>query len=152
MMTWVRTNAKWITHTIGALAVLLLPLLAGADLTDRHQWLNAGILAAGTVAIAVNSNLEAGAARYAKGIIAALTAALVALNTLSQWPPGRADWIQVALAVLTAVGVTAKREDAPQAVLAAGPGRMGDQAHIGAQVLAGAHRWPEPPDGGMIAP
>lgn len=126
LRVWLGANWKWIIHALGSVAVLAVPLVTSGQPVDHRQLLNLGVLAAGTVGVYVYPNLEGSSAKYAKAVVAGLTAGLVALVNLTYWPPTTTEWVQVGVAAATALGVLAKSTTARRAVQDSGPGQLGD--------------------------
>jgi peptidoglycan/LPS O-acetylase OafA/YrhL len=78
-------------------------------LTDNHvsveELLNLAIVLLGAIVTYLVPNLDEGVRRYAKGIVACLTAALVALASFLTGGVTLSEWMQVVVAALAAVGV-----------------------------------------------
>lgn len=128
LLIWLRAHVKALEHLAGAVIVLALPAITGGAVWGHHEWLNFAVLALGQIYIFVGANLEASSGKYLKGIVAAGSAAFVALNSLIAWPPTTTEWAQVGVAVLAALGVLVTPTTAPRAVQASGPGQLGDGA------------------------
>jgi predicted small integral membrane protein len=88
-----------------ALAALVAALYD--DRVDFGEWLNAGVLALGAVAVLGAGDLPAGVWRYTKPIVAAASAVLVLWQSLASNGMVPAEWIQLVLAALGALGVLA---------------------------------------------
>lgn len=106
-----------------ALAALLATILSGvvAAMTDGHvttsEWINVAIAGVGVAAVWAGPNVPG--ARYTKAILAVLTAALTFLASAISDGVTTAEWLQVALAALAALGVWAtpnKDPDVPPAL------------------------------------
>lgn len=95
---------------LAAAAATVLTALAAA-LADNGmstvELINTLIVLCSAVGVVIVPDLDTGVARYAKPIVAALGAALTLLVTLIADGVTASEWIQVVLAGLGAVGVTA---------------------------------------------
>lgn len=90
-------------------AAALAALVAGLvdDRLDFTEWLNAGVMALGAVAVLGAGNLPSGVWRYTKAICAAASAVLVAWQSMAFGGMEPSEWLQTALAGLGALGVLA---------------------------------------------
>lgn len=90
-------------------ATLLAALVAALvdDRVDFTEWLNAGVMALGAVAVLGAGDLPAGVWRYTKPMVAAASAVLVLWQSLASGGMTTSEWMQLALAALGALGVLA---------------------------------------------
>ncbi len=95
---------KFVAQVVAAGVAALVPALADGRVTP-DEWINVGIIALGAVAVLGAGNLPAGVWHWAKVIVAAASAVLVALASL--WTGGitAMEWVQLGLAALGALGV-----------------------------------------------
>lgn len=106
--------SKPIVQALGAILVLLAPVLTGGVLWTSHDWINFAIAAVGVVTIYLQTNYTAGVARYAKFIESGVLAGLVVLNNVISGGVTTTELWQIAFAVLTALGVLVVRTSAPK--------------------------------------
>ena len=96
---------SWLA-AVAAVASLLTAFLSDGTIT-LHEW----ILLGGSFAVAVNMfvvpNLDAGIAKYAKAVVTVVIALFTVLLVVIPGGVTTAEWIQVGIAVLTAIGVPA---------------------------------------------
>lgn len=85
----------------------ILAALTGDQSISPTEWVNVVIGAVGVVAVYVVPNVTGSTAAYAKGIVAALSAVLVLLQSLISDGVSGTEWIQLAMAALGALGVIA---------------------------------------------
>jgi len=102
----VRTYAKFAAQVVAAVLTALVPALMD-DSVDTTEWINAVIVALGAVAVLGAGNLPAGVWSYTKTIVSAATAGAVFLQSAISDGMSSAEWMQLALAVLGALGVFA---------------------------------------------
>jgi hypothetical protein len=81
--------------------------LAGDNHVDSSEWTNVVILALGAVSVLGAGNLPAGVWRYTKALVSAATAGAVLAQSYLADGITTAEWAQIAVAVLTSVGVLA---------------------------------------------
>lgn len=93
------------------------------DRVDLTEWLNAGVLALGAVAVLGAGNLPSGVWQYTKAIVAAASAVLVLWQSLASGGMSTGEWMQLAVAALGALGVYAV--PGPRVYDAAAAGRIG---------------------------
>ena len=79
--------------------------LAGDNHVDASEWINVGILAFGALAVVGAGELPAGVWRWMKTYVSAGSAALVFLSSVLGDGITTAEWAQLVVAVLGAVGV-----------------------------------------------
>lgn len=96
------------------LGATALSALSIALFGDNHISLNEGVNVAltflGAVAVLGAGNLPVGVWKYTKSIVAAVTAALVILQSaISDGALSQTEWIQMVLAALGAIGVFAAK-------------------------------------------
>jgi hypothetical protein len=127
----VRLYLKLIAQVIATVLAAIATALFGDGSLDTSELINVGILGLGAVAVLGAGNLPAGVWQHTKGIVSAATAVLVLLSSL--WTDGisPAEWAQLVLAALGALGV----------VVAPGPVVYSDPTAAGA---AGAGLRPGP--------
>lgn len=96
---------SWLA-AIAAVGSLVTAFLSDGAIT-LHEW----ILLGGSFAVAVNMfvvpNLDAGIAKYAKAIVTAVIALLTILLVVIPGGVTTAEWIQVGIAVVAALGIPA---------------------------------------------
>lgn len=94
---------SWLA-ALGAIASLLVAFLSDNTIT-LHEW----ILLGGSFAVAVNMfvvpNLDAGLAKYAKGVVTAVIALFTILLVVIPGGVTTPEWIQVCIAVAAALGI-----------------------------------------------
>jgi hypothetical protein len=109
----VRTYGKFIAQVVGAFLTFLLPaLVAGDGKVDTSEWVNVGILGFGSLMVLNGGELPDRVSAVwskAKFFISALLAGLVVFQSALSDASGitTGEWWQVAIAVLTALGVLA---------------------------------------------
>jgi hypothetical protein len=87
-------------------AILAAIVAANTDnVVDGSEWINVVIVALGAVAVLGAGNLPAGVWAYTKTIVAAATAAAVFLQSAITDGVSTSEWLQLALAILGALGV-----------------------------------------------
>ena len=100
-----RQYAKFAAQVIATFATALVAGLLD-DRIDTLEWINAGIVGLGAVAVLGAGNLPSGVWAYTKTIVAAATAGLVLLTSfLADGAMSGAEWLQVLIAVAGAAGV-----------------------------------------------
>jgi hypothetical protein len=104
-MRYLKFAAQVAATVLAALATALF----GDNNLDVPELINVGILGLGAVAVLGAGNLPAGVWAHSKGLVSAATAVLVLLSSV--WTDGvsPAEWAQLVLAALGAVGVFALR-------------------------------------------
>ena len=100
-----REYTKGIAAVVAAILVALGAALSGNNHIDPVEWVNVAIAGIGAVGVWVAANVNG--APYVKGVLAFLTAALVALQSAIVGGVTYTEWIQIALAALGAIGVVA---------------------------------------------
>lgn len=103
-----RVYAKFLAQVVGALVAALMPAwFAGDGHLDNSEWVNAAILGLGAVMVLNGGELPAGVWSRAKFYISGALAGLVVVQSALTDGLGitSAEWWQVAIAVLTALGV-----------------------------------------------
>lgn len=100
---------KFIVQIVGAFLGFLLPaLVAGNGTLDPSEIVNVAVLGLGAVILLNGGELPAGIWSKAKFYISALLAGLVVLQSaISDGSISSAEWWQIAIAVLAALGVLA---------------------------------------------
>lgn len=89
-------------------AVLAAIVAASVDnRVDFDEWVNAGYVGLGAVAVLGAGNLPAGVWRYTKTMVAAASAVLVLWHSLASGGLTVSEWLQLGAAALGAVGVYA---------------------------------------------
>lgn len=103
-----RTYGKFLAQVAGAFIAAVLPAwFAGDGHVDQSEWVNALILGLGALMVLNGGELPAGMWSRAKFYISGALAGLVILQSALSDGMGitPAEWWQVAVAVLTALGV-----------------------------------------------
>lgn len=105
-----KTYAKFAAQVVATVLAAVVAVLNGTD----HQpgvsdWINVVIVGLGAVAVLGAGNLPDGVWRHTKTIVAAATAVAVLLQSVITDGISSAEWIQLALAALGALGVFAAR-------------------------------------------
>lgn len=108
---------KFLAQVGATVLAALVPLLAGNHDIGPSEVVNIVLVALGAVAVLGAGNLPAGVWAHAKAIVAAATAVAVLLQSVITDGISAAEWFQLALAALGAVGVFA----APGPVVYADP-------------------------------
>jgi len=106
----VNNYLKFAAQVGATVLAAVVALLNGTD----HQpgvsdWINVVIVALGSVAVLGAGNLPDGVWRHTKTIVAAATAVAVLLQSVVTDGISAAEWIQLALAALGALGVYAAK-------------------------------------------
>lgn len=94
---------KSIAAVVGAIISAVVAALAGDNSINADEWILIAI--AGTSAASIFTAPNVPGSRYTKAILAALMAVLSALTAMITDGVTTAEWFQVALSVLTALGV-----------------------------------------------
>lgn len=127
-----RQYLKFIAQVFFTAVAALVAALAD-EKVDTTEWLNTGILALGAVAVLGAGNLPSGVWAYTKTIVAAASAALVALVTFTtDGGVTTTEWLQVGLAVAGVLGVYAA--PGPRVYDAVAAGRAGANLRNGPAV------------------
>lgn len=100
--TSVTKYSKMAAQVVATVLAALVPYLTGDGLTAT-AWVNVAIIAAGAAAVFTAPNVPG--ASYTKVILAAVTAALTVLSSAIAGGVTSAEWLQITLAVLGALGV-----------------------------------------------
>lgn len=98
---------KFIGQVVATVLAAIVPALAGDGVVSSAEWLNVGILALGAVSVLGAGEFPEGVWKYMKTYVSAATAGLLVLASF--WTGGvtTTEWLQVGVAVLGALGVTA---------------------------------------------
>lgn len=102
-----RKYSKGIVAALAAALVAVGAALTGNNHIDATEWVNVAIAAVGAFQVWWAANVNG--APYVKAGIAAATAGLIALQSYIIGGVTVSDWVQIALAVLGALGVVAVR-------------------------------------------
>lgn len=102
MSAYMKFAAQVVATVIAAIIAALVD-----DQIDLQEWLNTGVLALGAVGVLGAGNLPSGVWRHTKAIVAAASAVLVLWQSLASGGMTSAEWMQLAVAALGAVGVFA---------------------------------------------
>ena len=94
--------AKWIAAAVGTVLSAAIAALTDNVVTDV-EWINIAIAGVGSLAVFTAPNVPG--SLYTKAILAALMAVLQALVSLISDGITAAEWMQLAVAALTALGV-----------------------------------------------
>lgn len=94
--------SKLIAQVAGTVLTALLPLVTLGHITAT-QWVNVAIVAAGACHVFTAANVPG--AKYSKFIVSLVTAALTVLSSAIIGGISTGEWIQIAVAVLSAAGV-----------------------------------------------
>lgn len=99
---------KAVAQAVATVLAGLVPFLVDGHLSSVEV-VNLFLLAFGVIGVAVVPNLNAGAAKYAKGIVAVGVAVLTLLSSflIDGTGIGASQWVQFGIAALGAVGVIA---------------------------------------------
>jgi hypothetical protein len=101
---WLGQYNKAIAAVVGAALSVILASLIGDQAISLSEWVNVGIASVAAFQVWYFANHPA--QPQVKAVLAALAAALVAVNSfVSDGGITAAEWIQVAIAALTAAGV-----------------------------------------------
>jgi hypothetical protein len=103
--------AKALIALLGSIIAAISPVLVEGDMS-LTEWLNVGILAIGAVEVYNTPNIPSWPA--AKAVAAALTAMLVAYTSAITLGVSAAEWVQIAIAGLSAIGVYFTPNQQPQ--------------------------------------
>ena len=93
---------KAVLAILGTIFTALVTALGDNHVSDS-EWVNVAVLAVGTAAVFFGPNTQY--ARYTKTWLAALSAGLVALQSVITDGVSQAELLQIGIAVLTAAGV-----------------------------------------------
>lgn len=99
--------AKSIAMVVATLLSAIVAALTGDNNVTVVEWLNVGVLVLGAISVGIVPDLDAGIAKYAKAIIAFMSAVLVLGMSLVEGGLTMGEWLQLAIAGLGALGVTA---------------------------------------------
>lgn len=99
------TNAKALGMVLVAVLTYIWAALTDGGV-DRQEWIVATYTLVGAVGVYIVPNLSVGVGRYAKGIVAVLTAGLAVLQVVVVGGLTQAELIEVVLAGLAAIGLT----------------------------------------------
>ena len=97
--------AKFFAQVAATVLAAIVPLLNGTAHPNGSDWVNVAIIGLGAVAVLGAGNLPAGVWKYTKTIVAAATAVAVLLQSAITDGISSAEWLQLALAALGALGV-----------------------------------------------
>lgn len=97
---------KFVVQVVIA-AITAIVAAASDDIIDAPEWINVVIVALGAVAVLGAGNLPTGVWAYTKTIVAAATAGGVFLQSAISGGISTSEWLQLALAILGALGVAA---------------------------------------------
>jgi hypothetical protein len=100
----ITTYAKSILLVIASAVTILVAALSD-NVVTVPELINVGIAIVTAVGVYFVPNLEAGVARYFKFIVALLGAALTALASFVSDGVTAAEWLQILLSALAAIGV-----------------------------------------------
>jgi len=124
--------AKFFAQVAATVLAAIVPLLNGTAHPNGSDWVNVAIIGLGAVAVLGAGNLPAGVWKYTKTIVAAATAVAVLLQSAITDGISSAEWLQLALAALGALGVVAA--PGPRVYDAAALGRAASGLANGPQV------------------
>ena len=102
-----RNYQKLIAQLVATVLAGIVPALAGDNHISAAEWINVVILALGAVAVLGAGNLPEGVWAHTKAIVSAATAGAVLLQSSISGGVNPTEWLQIALAVLGALGVLA---------------------------------------------
>ena len=98
-----------LAKVFGILAATVLSAILAALTGDQHvsptEWVNVAIGAVGVLTVYVVPNVEGSIGKYAKAAVAGAAAVLALLQSLISDGISGTEWIQLALAMLGALGV-----------------------------------------------
>lgn len=98
---------KFVAQVIATVVAAIATAATSGDGVSASEWVNVVVLGLGAVAVLGAGNLPAGVWAYTKSFVSAATAGAVFLQSAITDGVSTAEWLQCALAVLGAVGVTA---------------------------------------------
>lgn len=101
--------AKFIAQVAATVLAAVVALLNGTDHPGASDWVNVLVVALGAVAVLGAGNLPEGVWRHTKTFVAAATAVAVLLQSVITDGISAAEWLQLALAALGALGVYAAK-------------------------------------------
>jgi drug/metabolite transporter (DMT)-like permease len=102
----VKTYGKFIAQVLATVVAAIVAALADNRL-DTPEWINVVIVGLGAVAVLGAGNLPSGVWSHTKTIVAAATAGAVFLQSAISDGITGAEWLQLLLAVVGALGVFA---------------------------------------------
>lgn len=97
--------AKFFAIVLAAVLSAISAALVGDSIISPTEWVNVAILGVGAAAVFAGPNVPG--AKYTKAILAVLAAALTVLASVIIGGVSPAEWIQIVLAALGALGVYA---------------------------------------------
>lgn len=97
--------SKAIAAVVATVLAAIIAAMGGDGIISAVEWVNVAILGVGAASVFAAPNVPG--ARYTKAILAALTAALVVLTSAITGGVALVEWLQIAMAVLGALGVYA---------------------------------------------
>jgi drug/metabolite transporter (DMT)-like permease len=103
----VKVYGKFVAQVAVTVIAAVVALLNGSPHPGASDWVNVAIIGLGAVAVLGAGNLPSGVWAYAKGIVAAATAVAVLLQSVITDGISSAEWLQLLLAALGALGVYA---------------------------------------------
>lgn len=96
---------KFFAQVVAAVLAAVVAALNGADHPGASDWVNCAIVSLGAIAVLGAGNLPEGVWRYAKLLVSTATAVAVLLQSVLTDGISSAEWIQLGLAALGALGV-----------------------------------------------
>lgn len=99
--------AKMLAVVVATVLSAILAASMGNGVIDPTEWVNIAIQGVGALAVGLAANLPGSVWNYTKFIMAALTAGLTVLASAILGGVTYMEWIQIAIAVLAALGVFA---------------------------------------------
>jgi len=97
--------SKAIMAVVATVLAAVVAALGGDGVISAVEWVNIAILAVGACSVFAAPNVPGAA--YTKSVLAALAAGLVVLTSVITGGVTTVEWLQIALAVLGALGVYA---------------------------------------------
>jgi predicted small integral membrane protein len=98
---------KFVAQVLATVAAAVIALLNGADSPVASDWINVVVIALGSVAVLGAGNLPVGVWAHTKSIVAIATAVAVLLQSVITDGISAAEWLQLLMAALGAIGVYA---------------------------------------------
>jgi hypothetical protein len=98
---------KFVAQVAATVIAAVVALLNGTDHPGASDWVNVVVIGLGAVAVLGAGNLPEGVWRHTKLIVSAATAVAVLLQSVVTDGISSAEWLQLALAALGALGVFA---------------------------------------------
>jgi len=99
-------HMKALVLLLGAMLAAVVPMMMGDGPLTTTEWINVGVVAAGAAVTWIAANDDEGVWHYTKLFMASVAAGgVVLISALADGMVGTNEWIQIAAAVLGALGV-----------------------------------------------